>query len=92
MSEIRITKWFPEGFAECLAGMDDTVRSVAEQEVAKKLAETPGNYTVEVVHEPRFRDSTYGVSRPVAVARIIGDAVASASEAENKTMSRAVSG
>lgn len=91
MSRMEI-KFDPAGFAECLAGMDETVRAVAEQEIAKKLVETPGNYTVEVVHEPRFQDSSYGVARPVAVARIIGDAVASASEAENKTMSRAVSG
>ena len=55
MSRMEI-KFDPAGFAECLVGMDETVRAVAEQEIAKKLAETPGNYTVEVVHEPRFQD------------------------------------
>lgn len=88
-TQIKITKWCPEGFAECLNGMDDMVRAVAESEAAK-MGGSPGEITVDVTHEPRFRDSQYGVSRPIAVARIKGDAAASADEAENKTMSKAV--
>lgn len=88
-TEIRIV-WNPPGFAECLNGMDDMVKSVAEQQIAQRLQNGPGNYTVEVTHEPRFLDASYGVSRPVAVAKIIGDEAASIDEAENKTMSKAV--
>ena len=91
MSEIQI-KFNPQGFAECLAGMDGTVRAEAERlaEAAKANLRGPGSYTVEVVHESRFQDAAYGVSRPVAVARVIADKAASADEAENKSMSRAV--
>lgn len=81
-------KFNPAGFAECLAGMDDQVKAVAEQIVSQTTG--PGSYSIEVVHEPRFHDAQYGVARPVAVARITGDAEASASEAEDKTMSKAV--
>lgn len=87
-------KFFPAGFAECLAGMDGAVRSEAVKlaEAAKANLNGNGSYTVEVVHEPRFQDSSFGVARPVAVARVIADAAASADEAENKSMSKAVSG
>lgn len=90
--QISIT-WNPQGFAECLSGMDDMVRSEAEQLAAAAAAnlQGQGSYSVEVVHETRFRDATYGVTRPVAVARVVADAAASADEAENKSMSRAVS-
>lgn len=84
-------KFFPEGFAECLNGMDDMVRDEAERLAAQAMANmSNGNLTVEVVHEPRFHDAAYGVARPVAVARIIANAAASREEAEDKTMSKAV--
>ena len=85
-------KFNPQGFAECLNGMDGMVQSVAEDLAAKAASELqgPGSYTVEVVHETRFQDASYGVTRPVAVARVIADADATRDEAENKTMSKAV--
>ena len=91
MSEIQI-KFFPEGFAECLQGMGSMVEAEAERLAAQAQAELkgPGSYTVEVVNEPRFHDATYGVSRPVAVARVVADADATRDEAENKSMSKAV--
>lgn len=93
MSGIKITKWYPEGFAECLAGMDGMVQAEAEKLAAQAAQNySQGHYTVEVVHEPRFQDSAYGVARPVAVARVVADEAASRDEAENKSMSKAVTG
>ena len=91
--EIQI-KFNPAGFAECLQGMDGMVKEEAEKIISRISG--PGQYTVEVVHEPRFHDSAYGVARPVAIAvaiaRISADRKGSADEAENKSMSKAVSG
>lgn len=93
-TEIKITKWCPEGFAECLAGMTGQV-----QDVCERLAEQAGglnHFKITVTNEPRYKDATYNVSRPIAraypVGTITADAYASADEAENKTMSKAVSG
>ena len=89
-------KFNPEGFAECLAGMSDMVKSVAEDLAAKAEAESGGvgSYEVTVSNEPRFHDEEHGVSRPIAraipVGRVTADSRASADEAENKSMSKAV--
>ena len=94
MTQITITDWFPAGFAECLKGMGGMVLSECE-----KLAAQAGDlehFEITVKNEPRFKDEQFGVSRPIAraipVGRITADAYASADEAENKTMSKAVSG
>lgn len=94
MSTKTEIKFKPEGFTECLQGMEDMVRSECE-----KLAEQAGgldHYTITVANEPKFKDARYGASRPVVravpVGRITADSQASADEAENKTMSKAVSG
>ena len=87
-------KFNPAGFAECLQGMTGQV-----QEICERLAEQAGglnHFKITVTNEPRYKDPVYGVSRPIARASPVGvitaDAYASADEAENKTMSKAVSG
>ena len=82
----------PEGFAECLSGMSGMVQAECE-----RMAMQAGglqHYTISVSNEPRFQDASYGVSRPIAraipVGHIIADESATADEAENKTMSKAV--
>lgn len=93
MSSTQIKLTFnPAGFAECLAGMSDLVEATAVRLAEQARAELngPGSYTVEMTTKPRFHDSEYGVSRPVAYARVVADAAASADEAENKSMSKAV--
>lgn len=90
-TEIKI-EFKPEGFAECLAGFEGVVRDICEQQVAQMGG--PEHYTIKVTNEPRFQDSAYGVSRPIArgipIGRITADEEASKDEAENKTMSGAV--
>lgn len=90
-TQIQI-KFFPEGFAECLQGMGGMCQAEAERLAEQARAELngPGSYTVEVVNETRFHDAEYGVTRPVAVARVVADEAATRDEAENKTMSKAV--
>ena len=82
----------PEGFAECLSGMTELVRSACEQEATKYGG--PGGYSIEVTNEPRFLDASYGVTRPVGrgipIGQIIADETASADEAENKSFSKVV--
>ena len=77
------------GFAECLSGMGDMC-----VEEARRIAsqyEGPGTVTVATVEKKvRFWDSKYGTTRPVAVVRVVADAVASQDEAENKSLSKAV--
>lgn len=87
-------KWNPQGFAECLQGLEGMVQNECE-----KLAAQAGgleHFSIKVSNEPRYHDASYGVSRPIAraipVGRITADNQASADEAENKTMSKAVSG
>lgn len=96
-TQIDIT-FNPAGFAECLSGMSDMVKSIAEELAEKAEAESgaAGSYTVTVKNEPRFHDAQYGVARPIAraipVGRVTADSRASADEAENKSMSKAVGG
>jgi hypothetical protein len=82
-------KFIPEGFAECLSGLSGQVEAEARRLASQY--EGPGTTTVVVTEQKaRFQDSVYGVSRPVTVARVVADAEASADEAENKSLSKAV--
>ena len=78
MTEITI-KFDPKGFAECLQGARGIVDSAA-QDIAARATD-----------EPRFQDSAYGVTRPIARV-VANDDATSAEEAENKILSKAVSG
>lgn len=90
--QITIT-YDPKGFAECLTGATGIVSSEAE----KIAARANGNVTkgtgfhVEVTNEPRFQDEAHGVSRPIARV-VANDDATSAEEAENKILSKAVTG
>ena len=92
MTEITI-KFDPKGFAECLQGAEGIVEQSA-QAIADRAN---GNITkgsgfhVEVTNEPRFQDSAYGVTRPIARV-VANDDETSAEEAENKILSKAVTG
>lgn len=90
MSKTDITIKFDNGaFAECLSGMGEMCEAEARRLASQY--EGPGTVTVVVTEQKaRFQDSAYGVSRPVAVARVVADAEASADEAENKSLSKAV--
>ena len=92
MSNIDIT-WNPAGFAECLQGLSGQVQAEAEK-IANRATSylTKGSgFHVEMANEPRFRDSSFGVSRPVARV-VANDNESSKEEAENKILSKAVSG
>lgn len=65
---VQITINFkPEGFAECLSGMSGTVEAEAEKIAARANGYvTKGSgFHVEMTNEPRFKDATYGVTRPI---------------------------
>ena len=83
----------PRGFAECVANGEGYVKEVAEKRAAEMQAEKggTGNYTVEMKYERWYKDPSYRVDRPVAIARIYADAEATKDEAENKTMSKVIS-
>ena len=90
----QITMTFkPEGFAECLLGAEGIVQSEAEKIAARADGYvTKGTgFHVEMSNEPRFKDEQHGVSRPVARV-IANDDETSAEEAENKILSKAVTG
>lgn len=90
MSEIHIT-FKPQGFAECLQGMSGQVQSTAETIAARASAmiTTGSGYHVEMTTMPRYQDSSYGVSRPVAYV-VANDEESSKEEAEYKILSKAV--
>ena len=86
-------KFFPEGFAECLSGLSGQVEAEA-QAIASRASGyvTKGSgFHVEMPNEPRFQDSAYGVTRPIGRV-IANDDDTSKEEAENKILSKAVSG
>ncbi|MBR4681593.1 MAG: hypothetical protein IKP03_10925 [Fibrobacter sp.] len=83
----------PEGFAECLSGLTGMVQAEAEK-IANKASSMLTNgsgFHVEMTTMPRYRDSSYSVSRPVAHV-VANDAESSKEEAEYKILSKAVSG
>ena len=91
-SRMEIT-FKPAGFAECLQGMSGQVQAAAEGIAARASSYLTkgGGFHVEMSNEARFQDAAYGVSRPVARV-VANDAETSAEEAENKILSKAVSG
>lgn len=91
MSGITDIKFNPQGFAECLKGMSGQVQSEAEK-IASRASSylTRGSgFHVEMSNAARYKDSSYGVTRPVAHV-VANDAASSAEEAENKILSKAV--
>ena len=93
MSQKVDIKFNPAGFAECLAGMSGIVRAETEKiaDRATSYLTKGSGFHVEVSNEARFRDPSYGVSRPVGRV-IANDEESSREEAENKILSKAVNG
>lgn len=89
-TEIKI-EFKPQGFAECLQGLSGTVQSEAEKIAARASSYlTRGSgFHVEMTNAPRYQDSSYGVTRPVAYV-LANDEESSREEAENKILSKAV--
>ena len=85
-------EWKPQGFAECLEGLSGQVQAAAQTIAARASAQLTGggSFQVEMTTAPRYQDSSYGVARPVAY--VYADEEASKEEAENKILSKAVSG
>lgn len=92
MTEIVI-RFEPEGFAECLQGAADVVEQSAQTiaDRANGYVTKGSGFHVETTNEPRFQDSAYGVTRPIARV-VANDDETSAEEAENKILSKAVTG
>lgn len=81
----------PQGFAECLQGLSGQVQSTAET-IASRASSyliRGGGFHVEMTNMPRYQDSAYGVTRPVAYVMSNDDETAK-EEAENKILSKAV--
>ena len=93
MSEVKDIKFYPQGFAECLASLSGDIQAAAEGIAtrASSMVTKGTGFHVEMTNEPRFQDSSYGVSRPVAYV-VANDDESSAEEAENKILSKAVMG
>ena len=86
-------KFNPAGFAECLQAYEGQVQSAAEGIAARASAmcSKGSGFHVEMSSEPRFKDSAYGVTRPIG--RIVSnDDETAREEAENKILSKAVTG
>ena len=91
---VQITINFkPEGFAECLSGMSGIVESEASRIAARAdgYVIKGSGFHVEMSNEPRFKDSAYGVTRPIGRV-VANDDETSAEEAEDKILSKAVTG
>lgn len=90
-TQIKITKWCPEGFAECLQGLSGQVQQESEKIAtnATSYLTKGGGFHVEMSNEPRFQDSSYGVTRPIGRV-VANDEESSKEEAENKILSKAV--
>lgn len=84
-------KFNPAGFAECLQGLSGTVQEEAEKIASRATSYLPkgGGFHVEMSNEPRFQDSSYGVTRPIGRV-VANDEESSKEEAENKILSKAV--
>ncbi|MBR2189315.1 MAG: hypothetical protein IJ860_07920 [Eubacterium sp.] len=91
-TKIKI-EWKPQGFAECLEGLGGQVQAEAEKIAARASGYLTGGggFHVEMANAPRYQDSSYGVSRPVAYV-MANDDESSKEEAENKILSKAVTG
>lgn len=94
MSGINM-QFFPEGFVECLNNdeMINLIESTCKDQISR-MGDDASQYEISITHEPRYKDASYGVDRPIGRAiptgTITASATASADEAENKTMSKAV--
>lgn len=88
-TQIKIT-FNPQGFAECLQGLSGTVQNEAEKIAARASSYLTkgGSFRVEMTNAPRYQDSSYGVTRPVAY--VMADEEATREEQENKILSKAV--
>ena len=86
-------KFNPAGFSECLNQGAGFVESEAQKiaQRANGYATRGSGFHVEMADEPKFQDSSYGVTRPVARV-VANDEETSAEEAENKILSKAVTG
>ena len=86
-------KFNPAGFAECLSGTSGMVESEASKIAARAdgYVRNGSGFHVEMSNEPRFQDSGYGVTRPIGRV-VANDDETSKEEAENKILSKAVSG
>ena len=92
MSGNKLTiKWNPAGFAECLQGVSGDVQSAAESIAsrASSYVKNGSGFHVEMGNEPKYQDSAYGVSRPVAYV-VPDDDESAKEEAEDKILSKAV--
>lgn len=84
-------KWNPAGFAECLQGVAGDVQAAAEAiaDRASSYITKGSGFHVEMSQEAKFKDSSYGVTRPVAY--VVGnDEETDREEAEDKILSKAV--
>ena len=90
MSVLKV-QYHPQGFAECLNGFTGDVQAAAENIAARASSYvTKGSgFHVEMTNEPRYMDSSYGVTRPVAHV-VADDEESAAEEAEDKILSKAV--
>ena len=90
MSKLTI-KWNPAGFAECLQGTVGELQAAAESIAsrASSYLEKGSGFHGEMSNEAKYKDSAYGVSRPVAYV-VPDDDESEKEEAENKILSKAV--
>jgi hypothetical protein len=90
MSVVEI-KFNPTGFAECLSGLSGEVQAAAEiiANRASSFVTKGSGFHVEMSDEARYRDSGYGVTRPVAYV-VPDDDESEKEEAEDKILSKAL--
>lgn len=80
-----------KGIEECLQGFAGDVEAAANEIAARatSMLERGSGFHVEMTTEARYKDSSYGVSRPVAYV-VADDDESAAEEAENKILSEAL--
>lgn len=83
--------WNPAGFAEALQAVSDDVRAAAEEiaDRATGYAEKGSGFHVELENVAKYKDSQYGVTRPVAYV-VSNDDETAAEEAEHKILGKAL--
>lgn len=84
--------WNPAGFAECLEGFRGMIEAEAETIANRATSYITGSgsgFHVEMTTKVRFRDPSYGVTRPVAYV-VANDEATVKEEAEKKILSKAV--
>lgn len=80
-----------QGVAECLQGFSGEVQAAAEIIAARatSMLSGGGGFHVEMSTEARYKDSAFGVSRPVAYV-VSDDEETDKEESENKVLGRAL--